>query len=334
MTANASVLRNRLIARARIRHLQVLVRIAELGSVRHAAEAIGLTQPAVTHVLSDLEALLECELFLRHARGMRPTPIGAALLAPARRILATIEESAEQVVGMTGRASGTVRVASISAGISGILVQALPLFSRRHADILVQVQEADPIRLAALVERRDVDLTLCRAPEVTPQGWRFTPLIEDRFAVVAGPGHPLLKRRKVGKEDLCKAKWLLAPVPTAARQAFDRLFAGEANVPSTSSIVTNLPALFWSMLTRERLLCVLPASFVRQLADVGQVFELALAHPLPFDPIGMLLPTTDRGNAVQRLADFLEAFALRSGAAIAPGGLIAEGRRGTRSKDQ
>lgn len=334
MTANASVLRNRLIARARIRHLQVLVRIAELGSVRHAAEAIGLTQPAVTHVLSDLEALLECELFLRHARGMRPTPIGAALLAPARRILATIEESAEQVVGMTGRASGTVRVASISAGISGILVQALPLFSRRHADILVQVQEADPIRLAALVERRDVDLTLCRAPEVTPQGWRFTPLIEDRFAVVAGPGHPLLKRRKVGKEDLCKAKWLLAPVPTAARQAFDRLFAGEANVPSTSSIVTNVPALFWSMLTRERLLCVLPASFVRQLADVGQVFELALAHPLPFDPIGMLLPTTDRGNAVQRLADFLEAFALRSGAAIAPGGLIAEGRRGPRPKDQ
>jgi DNA-binding transcriptional LysR family regulator len=318
VTANASVLRNRLIARARIRHLQVLVRIAELGSVRHAAEAIGLTQPAVTHVLSDLEALLECELFLRHARGMRPTPIGAALLPPARRILATIEESAEQVVGMTGRASGTVRVASISAGISGILVQALPVFSRRHPDILVQVQEADPIRLAALVERRDVDLTLCRAPEVTPQGWRFIPLIEDRFAVVAGPGHPLLKRRKVDKEDLCKAKWLLAPVPTAARQAFDRLFAGEANAPNTSSIVTNVPALFWSMLTRERLLCVLPASFVRQLADVGQVFELALAHPLPFDPIGMLLPTTDRGMAVQKLADFLEAFALRTGTALVP----------------
>ena len=78
MSANASVLRNRLIARARIRHLEVLVRVAELGSVKHAAEVIGLTQPAVTHVLSDLEALLECALFLRHARGMRPTPIGAA----------------------------------------------------------------------------------------------------------------------------------------------------------------------------------------------------------------------------------------------------------------
>ncbi|OJU39470.1 MAG: hypothetical protein BGN99_02050 [Alphaproteobacteria bacterium 65-37] len=315
MSANASVLRNRLIARARIRHLEVLVRVAELGSVKHAAEVIGLTQPAVTHVLSDLEALLECALFLRHARGMRPTPIGAALLIPARRILATVGDSAEQVVGMTGRASGTVRIASISAGISGILAQALPIFSRRHPDVLVQAQEADAIRLASLVERRDVDMALCRAPEVTPQGWCFTPLIEDRFAVVAGPGHPLLKRSKVGKEDLRKAKWLVAPVPTAARQAFDRLFAAEDNAPSTSSIITNVPALFWSMLTSERLLCVLPASFVRQLSDAGQVFELALAQPLSFDPIGMLLPTTDRGGALQKLAGFVEAFALRAGPA-------------------
>ncbi|TAJ87645.1 LysR family transcriptional regulator [Reyranella sp.] len=311
MNANASALRNRLIARARIRHLQVLVQIAELGSVKRTAEAIGLTQPAVTHVLADLETLLECKLFLRHARGMRPTPIGAALLAPARRILATVETGAEQVVAMTGRASGTVRIAAISAGISGVLVKALPQFSRRHPEILIQAREADAVRLAALIERDEVDIALCRAPSVTPQGWRFVPLVEDRFAVVAGPGHPLLKRRKVGMDELRKAKWLIAPVPMAARQAFDRLFADETTPPRTSSIVTNVPALFWSMLTREQLLCVLPVSFVKQLADARQVFEVSLAQELPFDPIGMLLRTTDAGEAVRKLAGFLEATAAR-----------------------
>ena len=48
MSASATVLRNRLLSRARLRHLQVLVYVAELGSVRKAAEAIGLTQPAAT----------------------------------------------------------------------------------------------------------------------------------------------------------------------------------------------------------------------------------------------------------------------------------------------
>jgi DNA-binding transcriptional LysR family regulator len=51
---SATVLRNRLLTRARLRHWQVLVRVAELGSVRRAAEAVGMTQPAVTHVLADL----------------------------------------------------------------------------------------------------------------------------------------------------------------------------------------------------------------------------------------------------------------------------------------
>jgi Bacterial regulatory helix-turn-helix protein, lysR family len=55
----SSVLRNRLYARARIRHLQVLLQIAELGSVRKAAQLMNLTQPTVTHLLGDLEKLLD-----------------------------------------------------------------------------------------------------------------------------------------------------------------------------------------------------------------------------------------------------------------------------------
>ena len=97
----------------------------------------------------------------------------------------------------------------------------------------------------------------------------------------------------------------------AARQAFDRLFADETIAPRTSSIITNVPALFWSMLTREQLLCIIPASFVTQLADAGQVFEVSLAQELAFEPIGMLMPTADAGEAVRKLARFLVAFSAR-----------------------
>lgn len=86
MTAvtNATVLLKRLLARARLRHLQVLVLVAELASFRKAGQAIGMTQPAVSQVVADIEALLGVELFQRHARGARPTAICRELLPTAR----------------------------------------------------------------------------------------------------------------------------------------------------------------------------------------------------------------------------------------------------------
>jgi DNA-binding transcriptional LysR family regulator len=315
MKTTATVLRNRLIARARIRHLQVFVSVAELGSVKRAAEAVGLAQPTLTHALADLEALLECALFLRHARGMRATPAGQALLPVARRILASIDDGAEQVVALTEYASGVVRVAAITAAIAGLLVRAIPEFANRHPEVLVQLQEADPLQQSALLTRGEIDISMCRSPSVTPAGWRFVPLFDDRFAVVAGPGHPLLRRRRVGMAELCKATWLVAPTTTAAREAFDRLFAEQPSPPRTSPVVTRVPAMFWAMLTRQPLLAILPASFARQLIDAGQIFELSLDHELPFEPTGMLLPVEGLGEGGQTLVRFLEAFAAQERAA-------------------
>ena len=85
MSAHARVLLNRLLAKARFRHLQVLVKLAEVGSVRRTAEAIGMTQPGVTQLLADLEALLDVPLFHRHARGVLPTAACLDLLPLARQ---------------------------------------------------------------------------------------------------------------------------------------------------------------------------------------------------------------------------------------------------------
>ena len=76
----ASVLFNRLLARGRFRHVQVLAQLAELGSVRRTAEKVGMTQPGVTQILADLETLVGTPLFHRYARGVRPTAACADLL--------------------------------------------------------------------------------------------------------------------------------------------------------------------------------------------------------------------------------------------------------------
>lgn len=77
-----------------IRHLRAFAEVARLGSISRAAEAVHLSQPAVTHAISKLETTLSTQLFVRFPRGMKPSAAGAAYLRRADRALAYISEGA------------------------------------------------------------------------------------------------------------------------------------------------------------------------------------------------------------------------------------------------
>ena len=118
----------------------MLVEVAETGSLHKAAASMGISQPAISHVLADLEAMLETPLFLRHARGMRPTALGQQALRSARRILAEIDDVALQTVALRGGTKGVVRMASIGGGITGFLAPALAAFAREQPHVLLHLQ--------------------------------------------------------------------------------------------------------------------------------------------------------------------------------------------------
>ncbi|MBO6883754.1 MAG: LysR family transcriptional regulator [Marivita sp.] len=82
---DANILMNRLLLKGKVRHMLVLVRLIELGSMRRTATALNMAQPAVTQIVAEMEALLETELFFRHARGVEPTEAAKDLLPVAHR---------------------------------------------------------------------------------------------------------------------------------------------------------------------------------------------------------------------------------------------------------
>lgn len=292
-----------------MRHLEVFVRVADLGSVKRSAEAIGMAQPTATQVLSDLEALLGGALFLRHSKGMSPTKLGLALLPLARRALGLLDEAATQTVAITSRASSVVRVAAIAAGIGGLLGSALPVFADTHPEILVQLQEADAARQSSLLADGDVDCLICRAPEVLPEGWEFIALQHDRFAVVAAPDHPLVRKRSISLADLEAATWLVTSSAVAARVAFDELFACSPQPPKTFSVLTTSPTMVWTLLAKKGLLSLLPASVIQHLLDGGHLAELRWNSPRAFGDIGVLLPLRERSSALDCFVRFLDSNA-------------------------
>lgn len=313
MPATASTLLNRLLARARFRHVQVLVRLAELGSLRRAADAIGISQPGVSQLLADLEQMMDAPLFQRHARGVRPTPACVDLLPAARQLLFGMAVAAETMAARGALGQGVVRIGGTTSAINGLLTGAVPRFNQRHPHVQLQVAEAGIEALLLAARNGELDLICCREIAVLPEGWRFEPLASDEMVAVADARHPLARRRRVTPAQLAKEVWLPPPAGSLARESFDALCAGFPEPARICDVVTRVPALTWAMLRAQRLLTLVPAGVMRQLTELGELAVLALDAPMTIAPLGIMLPAQQVPVATALLAQFL-----RVGAASAP----------------
>lgn len=308
METSASTLRNRLLSRARLRHLHVFVEVAELLTVKRAAEAVGITQPSATQALADLERLLATPLFLRHAHGMSLTPAGALLLPLARRTLGLVNDTATQAAALAQGSTEVVRAAAISAAI-GHLGEVVPEFVRANPGVLVQVVEADAARQATLIAEGDVDCAFCRAPPVLATGWSFVPLWPDRFAIVASHAHPLAGKRRVSMAQLAAATWIVTPTSIAAREAFDAFFARAPAPVKTYGVVTSSASMMESLLRKEEVLAFVPVSIMRGWLAAGVLAEVAFTRRFPFADIGILSPQRGQGSALARFTTHMHEHA-------------------------
>lgn len=302
----ASILLNRLLARGKFRHVQVLLKLAEVGSVQRTADAIGMTQSSVTQTLAYLERLLDVKLFERHARGVRPTLACTDLLPVARQVLLGICEGAELVIARRDLGRSVVRLQASVSAIHGLLVETLPAFGARHPGVQVHLAEAEGDDQLLAIARGEVDLVACRRPPVVPEGWAFAALLEDGFAVVCSATHPLARARRAGWAALAAETWLLAPVGTAARDRFDELARNFPVTPQTHTLVTRSPTMLWWLLRHEGALAFLPRNFAKPLIEAGEVRELATDMASPLEPLGLLRPIVRASEAAEALASHLQ----------------------------
>lgn len=308
----STVILNRLLTRLRIRHVQVLVRLSELGNVKRTAQAIGMTQPAVSLLLADMERLIEAPLFLRHARGVTPTAMAHDLLPLARHMLTDVEAGAERVSARLNSYEGVVRVSASPAGMSAILANVLPTFARAHPQILVQVHEIDTPQIAQSAADGLTDIVLCRQPGLMPSDWRFTTCLQDHFVIACGNQHPLARRRRIRMDDLRDLVWLPNTVSSVAHARHESLMAQQGWRPAICQVVTRTVSLTWAMLDSEPLVTLIPLSVVHPWVKRKLLHMLPIDLQMPCDPIGMLLPDGPRSAASLALSGQVQAFAERA----------------------
>lgn len=199
--------------RLKLHDLHVFIAVAELGSMRKAAERLAVSQPSVSKAIADIEHVLGIRLLERNAQGVEVTPYGAALMRRAMGAFDELRQGVKDIDALADPTVGEVRIGCPEAIAAGLLPAVVDRFCRRYPRVQVSIKAADDLapEFRSLRERA-VDIVLGRGPE-QHRGDDLVAevLYEDRVFVATGSKAPWARRRGVVLADLMEQPWLLFP---------------------------------------------------------------------------------------------------------------------------
>ncbi|MCB1774491.1 MAG: LysR family transcriptional regulator [Gammaproteobacteria bacterium] len=200
--------------------LRSFLTVAETGAITEAAERIGVTQPALSRRLQQLEEHLGVALLARGRKGATLTEMGRLVQAEAQVIVTRYEQMREMVASQQRLEGGTVRIGGGATAVSFILPEAIAAFQAAHPQVRFQMREAGSAEIAEDVAAGHLELGVVTLP-VRDRELRITPLTTDRVVLVARDDHPLAHRRRVRIQDLADQAFVAFEAGSALRQIID-----------------------------------------------------------------------------------------------------------------
>ena len=198
--------------RLRLQDLHVFFAVAKLGSMAKAAQQLGVTQPAVSKVIADLEHALDVRLLDRGRRGVEPTMYGRALLKRGNAAFDELKQGVMDIEFLADPTSGELRVGCSEAFAAANLPPIVYAFSRRHPRVALSVIDVPPPILdPSLLEERKCDLILGRSFHKSFAEYvNVESLYEERLVVAASRRSSWARRRrKIDLAELSAAPWIL-----------------------------------------------------------------------------------------------------------------------------
>lgn len=206
-----------------LQQIRTFVTVANLGHLTKAAEALHLTQPALSGQLKNLEDRLNVKLLTRTATGMALTPAGRELLPKAERILLAIDEMKSAAKSLQGSLSGQLRVGVLMIDPDFLKLGALISgMAERHKDIVIDLEVSGVQRCISGVENGALDGAFF-AGTVPHRRLSAAPLQNLRYRVIA-PADWAPRLRNAIWGNLALMPWIRAPKPSAHYEMVASMF--------------------------------------------------------------------------------------------------------------
>jgi len=291
----------------RYRHLALIDSLARTGNMHSSAQQLGLSQPAVSKMLRDIENQFGFTLFERLNRELPATELGAEVVAYAQRALNDCQTFSYRLESLRQGGHGYLRVGAIFAATAHALPEALLRLKGRRPLLTIELLEDTSDHLLKLLEHKQLDMVVGRFTD-HPQRQRFDfmALAEEPFLLIARPEHPLCARHRVSPMQLTEWPWVLYPLNTPLRQSLEQSFSDAGVTAPANSIETTSVQTTLKLLGNSNTLALLPEAVVRQNLLDGSLKQLQTNLAPPPLAYGVLLRKEEPISSAAR--DLIEAL--------------------------
>jgi len=254
-----------------IESLMAFITVINEGSFSKAAEALHITQPAVSKRIQNLESRLDAQLFERLQREITLTEAGEALLPHALNILHSYDNAKQAVQDTSGEIHGKLRiVASHHIGLHRLPL-ILSKFSAACPQVDLQLNFLDSESAYSLLQENAADIAFITIPSTIRDDFETHLIWHDPMSFVCAKNHPLTKEQNIGPEQLSKHNAILPSQSTLTYRIVAKVFEEhrlslKANIPTNYLETMKMMAsvgMGWTVLPNTMIesdLAVLPVS--------------------------------------------------------------------------
>ncbi len=210
----------------KLSHLQLLAELLRQSKLTDAASVLGISQPAASRLIAEVERIVEAEVYVRSGRGVELTEIGRHLASRCTRILREFSDAGRDIEHYKLGQSGQVRIGSVTGPA---IENVLPIVSQLRTifpEISITLEVGPSSTLVSMLGEGRLDFALCRIPAgVDAYAFEERPLTQEPACLVARIGHPLSQiPAPISAKLLLHYDWVLPPVGAPLRTSVERAF--------------------------------------------------------------------------------------------------------------
>lgn len=271
----------------RLEQLRYMIGIAEAGSLRKAASLLGVSAPALTKSVRQLEEELQAPLLNRTPRGVVLTRYGRIVVTRARSAFTEIDDIAEEIRGLRGERGGHVRVAVSPITAMSIIPTALQRFRQHYPDVAITVMDGLYPRVLPSIREREIDFSVGPLPEpmLGPE-FAVEPLFLSEISICARKGHPLANARSLA--ELQNAVWATSGPQDGPGTLFKGAFQQLGLLPPKTILHFESILSLLAAALKEDLVFILPNKIAAHPFHAASIQRIQGLGPFPAVPIYLI----------------------------------------------
>jgi DNA-binding transcriptional LysR family regulator len=259
---------DRIKRRLKLRDLDMLIAVAEAGSMGKAAERLGTFQPNISKAIVDLEHTLGVRLLDRGPQGVAPTPYAVALIARTRAAFNELKQAVRDIENLADPGAGELHIAGSEAIIAGIFPAVIDSLSQQYPKLVFRVRSVmtDLPEYRALRER-EVEFIVGRIPRLEGEDdLELDTLFADPLVIAAGTTNRWTRRRGIRLAELIDEPWVVAPPDRYIGALHAGLFRSNGLEPPRHAVVCTSLHMNDALLATGRYLAIYSRSRIQLAA--------------------------------------------------------------------